>query len=411
MQYERNKRTPYACAAVRFAASLSLAFLYSPILGAQPPGGMNAPPPEVAFVTVQTEEVTLTTELPGRTSPYLVAEVRPQVSGIILKRSFTEGSNVTEGDVLYEIEPAPYQAAYDLAVAGLARAEASIPPLELMVKRQKDLVPSGAVSQQGYDEVVAKLQQARAEVEYSKAAIQSAKINLDFTKVKAPISGRIGRSNVTVGALATAHQGPPFATIQQLDPIYVDVTQSTSQMQRLERGINRGLLSRDETTVKQVGLLLDDDSRYVEKGTLQFRDVTVDPTTGSVVLRILFPNPDAALLPGMFVRAVVTEGVNEQAILVPQQAVSRTGKGQPLVMTVNGEGKTEQKMLTLERAFGDKWLVSEGLAVGDRVIVEGLQRLRPGMAVNAVPWEAAVPGAAAAPAPAGPAAEPEPEKN
>ena len=200
-----------------------------------------------------------------------------------------------------------------------------------MVKRQKDLVPSGAVSQQGYDEVVAKLQQARAEVEYSKAAIQSAKINLDFTKVKAPISGRIGRSNVTVGALATAHQGPPFATIQQLDPIYVDVTQSTSQMQRLERGINRGLLSRDETTVKQVGLLLDDDSRYVEKGTLQFRDVTVDPTTGSVVLRILFPNPDAALLPGMFVRAVVTEGVNEQAILVPQQAVSRTGKGSLLL--------------------------------------------------------------------------------
>lgn len=379
---------------------------------AQPPGGGMAPPPppEVAFITIQTEKVTLTTELPGRTSPYLVAEVRPQVSGIILKRSFTEGSNVTEGDILYEIEPAPYQAAYDLAVAGLARAEASIPPLELMVKRQKDLVPTGAVSQQGYDEVVAKLQQARAEVEYSKAAIQSAKINLDFTKVKAPISGRIGRSNVTVGALATAHQGPPFATIQQLDPIYVDVTQSTSQMQRLERGINRGLLSRDETSVKQVGLLLDDGSRYGQEGTLQFRDVTVDPTTGSVVLRILFPNPDAALLPGMFVRAVVTEGVNEQAILVPQQAVSRTGKGQPLVMTVNGEGKTEQKMLTLERALGDKWLVSEGLAVGDRVIVEGLQRLRPGMAVNAVPWEAA-PAASAAPAPAGPAAEPEPEKN
>ena len=368
---------------------------------AQPPGGGMAPPPppEVAFITIQTEKVTLTTELPGRTSPYLVAEVRPQVSGIILKRSFTEGSNVTEGDILYEIEPAPYQAAYDLAVAGLARAEASIPPLELMVKRQKDLVPTGAVSQQGYDEVVAKLQQARAEVEYSKAAIQSAKINLDFTKVKAPISGRIGRSNVTVGALATAHQGPPFATIQP-----------TSQMQRLERGINRGLLSRDETSVKQVGLLLDDGSRYGQEGTLQFRDVTVDPTTGSVVLRILFPNPDAALLPGMFVRAVVTEGVNEQAILVPQQAVSRTGKGQPLVMTVNGEGKTEQKMLTLERALGDKWLVSEGLAVGDRVIVEGLQRLRPGMAVNAVPWEAA-PAASAAPAPAGPAAEPEPEKN
>lgn len=403
----RNKNTRMAGLAF-LAAGLFIALCAKPA-AAQPGGGGMAPPPppEVAFITIQPEKITLTTELPGRTSPYLVAEVRPQVSGIIQKRSFTEGSNVKEGDILYEIEPAPYQAAYDLAVAGLARAEASIPPLELMVERQKGLVPTGAVSQQGYDEVVAKLKQARAEIEYSKATIQSAKINLDFTKVKAPISGRVGRSNVTVGALATAYQGPPLATIQQLDPIYVDVTQSTGQMRRLERGVSRGLLSRDETSMNKVGLILEDGSTYPSEGKLQFRDVTVDQTTGSVVLRILFPNPDEGLLPGLFVRAVVTEGVNEQALLVPQQAVSRTPKGDPLVMTVTAEGKTEMKMLTLERAFGNKWLVSEGLAAGDRVIVEGLQRLRPGMAVNAVPWE----GDRAPDAPGQDAAKPETPKN
>lgn len=387
MQYKNTERTPYARVAGTLAAGLVLAFLYSPVVGAQPPGGMNAPPPEVAFITVQPEEITLTTELPGRTSAYLVAEVRPQVSGIIQKRAFTEGSNVKEGDVLYEIEPAPYQAAYDLAVAGLARAEANVPPVELMVQRQKDLVPTGAVSQQAYDEAVAKLKQVKAEVEYSKAAIKSAKINLDFTQVKAPISGRIGRSNVTVGALATAHQGPAFATIQQLDPIYVDVTQSTAQMEALRKRLEDGRLVRNDDTVNKARLLLEDGTEYSGEGTLQFRDVTVDPTTGSVILRILFSNPDEMLLPGMFVRAVITEGVNTQAILVPQQAVTRTPRGAPLVMLVNAEGKSEQRMLTLERTIGDRWLVSEGLAPGDRVIVEGLQRLRPGMAVNAVPWE------------------------
>lgn len=380
-----------------FLAASGLAF-------AQGPPGGPMPPPEVAFVTIQPEQITLTTELPGRTTAYLVAEVRPQVSGIVQKRLFTEGGPVTEGEVLYEIDPAPYQAAYDLAVAALSRAEASVPPLALRAERQKDLVPTGAVSQQEYDEVLALLKQAQAEIAYSKAAIESARINLEYTHVKAPISGRIGRSNITVGALATAHQGPPFAVIQQLDPIYVDVTQSTAQLHRLQSRLNSGLLKRDEENVNKVRLILDDGAEYPHEGTLQFRDVTVDPTTGSVVLRMLFPNPDEVLLPGMFVQAMVTEGVNDQAILVPQQAVSRTPKGDPLVLTVSAEGKAEQRLITLERDLGNRWLIADGLVPGDKVIVEGTQRVRPGSPVQAVPWEEglaqqeAAPGAAPHPA-------------
>ncbi|MCC6696815.1 MAG: efflux RND transporter periplasmic adaptor subunit [Candidatus Hydrogenedentes bacterium] len=368
---------------------LALPFFLESTGSAQPPqGGAPPPPPEVAVLEIQTEKITLTTELPGRTSAYLVAEVRPQVSGIIQSRKFTEGSLVEEGEVLYEIEPAPYKAAHDLAVAAQARAEANVPPIELMAERQKDLVPTGAVSHQDYDEVIARLKQAKAEIEYSKAAVESARINLDFTQVKAPITGRIGRSNVTVGALATAHQGPPFATIQQLDPIYVDVTQSTSQLQRLQNRLKSGQLSRDEVTADKVQLVLEDGTVYPSEGKLQFRDVTVDPTTGSVILRVLFPNPDEYLLPGMFVRAVVTEGIKDQAILVPQQAVMRNPRGNPLVMLVTDEHKVEQRMLTLDRTVGDRWLVAEGLTPGERVIVEGLQRIRPGADVTVVPWEA-----------------------
>ena len=354
----------------------------------QPQGEKSPPPlPEVSVVTVQPSIVTLTSDLPGRTSPYLVAEVRPQVNGIVEKRLFTEGSNVKEGDVLYEIDPAPYQAAYDTAIAGLARAEANVPPLELRAQRQKDLVPKGAVSQQDYDEVTATLKQARAEIEYSKAMVKSARINLQYTHIKAPISGRIGKSNVTVGALATAYQGPPFATIQQLDPIYVDVPQSTAQLQNLQRRLKDGQLKHDEASVSKVQLILEDGTAYPAAGTLQFRDVTVEPTTGSVTLRILFPNPEVILLPGLFVRATVTEGTNEQAILVPQQAVSRTPKGAPLVLVVNAEDKVEQRMLTLERTYKDQWLVSAGLTPGERVIFEGLQKVRPGASVKVVPSE------------------------
>ena len=387
---QRRYSSTFVAAMGALMAGLALA-VFTEFAGAAeaPKGGAAAPPspPEVAVFEVQTEALTLTTELPGRTSAYLVAEVRPQVSGIIQSRKFTEGSYVKEGDLLYEIEPAPYQAAYDLAVAALARAEANVPPIELMAERQKDLVPTGAVSHQDYDEVVARLKQAQAEVAYSKVAVESARINLDFTRVVAPISGRIGRSNVTVGALATAHQGPAFATIQQLDPIYVDVTQSTAQLQRLQSRLQSGQLSRDEMSADKVQLILEDGTVYPSEGKLQFRDVTVDPTTGSVILRILFPNPDEFLLPGMFVRAVIAEGVKDQAILVPQQAVSRNPRGNPLVMLVTAENTVEQRMLTLDRTIGDRWLVSEGLAPGERVIVEGLQRIRPGAPVTVVPWE------------------------
>lgn len=369
---------------------------------AQPPGG-QMPPREVAVVTVQPESVTLTSELPGRTSAYLVAEVRPQVSGIVQERLFTEGSLVKEGEVLYKINPAPYQAAYDLAVAALVRAEASVPPIQLRAERQKDLVATGAVSHQEYDEVVAGLKQAQAEIAYSKAAIESARINLAYTDIKAPISGRIGRSNITVGALATAHQGPAFATIQQLDPIYVDLTQSTAQLQRLRSRFDSGQLSADESRADKVNLLLEDGTSYPAEGTLQFRDVTVDPTTGSVVLRALFPNPDEVLLPGMFVRAVISEGVKNEAILVPQQSVSRTPKGEPMVLLANAEGKVEQRMLTLDRTIGDKWLVSSGLATGDQVIVEGVQWVRPGAVVKVVPW---TPGKTQGQAPGEKAADP-----
>lgn len=368
------------------------------------PGGAP-PPPEVAVVVVQPETITLTTELPGRTAPYLVAEVRPQVNGLITKRVFTEGANVKEGEVLYEIDPAPYQAAYDLSVASLARAEANLPPLELRAQRQKDLVPTGAVSHQDYDEVLALLKQAKAEIEYCKAAVKSARINLDYTRVVAPITGRIGRSNVTVGALATAHQGPPFATVQKFDPIYVDVTQSTAQLQRLQNSLKSGKLLHDEANMKKVQLLLEDGSPYGLEGTLQFRDVTVDQTTGSIILRILFPNPEEALLPGMFVRAVVTAGIKEQAIMVPQQAVSRNSKGEPLVMIVDAEGTAQQRLISLDRTIKDKWLVSGGLAPGDQIIVEGLQQARPGTQVRVVPWEGDEAGQPAAANGTAPAAE------
>lgn len=367
-----------------------------------PPGGAPPPPPEVAFMEVHQEPTTLTTELPGRVSPYLVADVRPQVNGIVTKRNFTEGGLVKEGEVLYEIDPAPYQATYDTAVAALERAEANVHPIELRVAREKDLVPKGAVSQQSHDEVLAMLKQAKAEVEYSKAAVKSAQINLEYTKIKAPISGRIGRSNITVGALATAHQGPAFATIQQLDPIYVDVTQSTAQLQKLRARMKEGQISRDEESASKVKLLLEDGTPYEQEGALQFRDVTVDPTTGSVILRALFPNPDEILLPGMFVRAEVNEGVSENAILVPQQAVMRNPKGNPTVMLVNAENKAEQRLITVGRTIGAEWLVLDGLAPGDKLIVEGLQRVRPDSPVKPVPWEehaATAPTPQAAPAP------------
>lgn len=360
-----------------------------------------APPPpkpvDVGTVTVAPERVVLTTELPGRTAPYLVAEVRPQVNGLIRERAFEEGSNVKAGALLYQIDPAPYQAAHDQAKAALAMAEANVPAARLRAERLKGLVEVKATGRQNYDDAAAALQQAEAGVAASRAAVESARINLSYTPIRAPIPGRIGKSTVTVGALVTAYQPVPLAVIQQLDPIYVDVTQSSAELLRLRKTLESGRLKRSGESWSRVKLLLEDDTSYPLAGKLKFRDVTVDPTTGSVTLRMVFPNPDNVLLPGMFVRAIVEEGVTEEAILVPQQGVTRDQKGNPYALVAGVNGKAEQRMLTLDRAVGDRWLVAKGLAAGDRVIVDGLQRIRPGADVKAVEFTAAAKAEAAGP--------------
>jgi membrane fusion protein (multidrug efflux system) len=379
------------------AALLAALFLAACDSGQQ--AGQQRPVPEVAFVTVQAESIMESTELPGRTSAFRVAEIRPQVNGLIQKRLFKEGSKVKAGQSLYQIDPAPFQAALDNAQAALGRAEANLPSLRSKAERYQSLLADKAVSQQDYDDAAAALAQTEADIKYYRASVKTARINLGYTKVIAPISGRVGRSSVTDGAIVTAYQAKALATIQQMDPIYVDVPQSTTELLRLKRSLSQGRLSRDGKNQNQVKLILEDGTPYPQEGTLQFRDVTVDPTTGSVILRMVFPNPDGILLPEMFVRVIVNEGVNNKALLVPQQAVSRTQKGDPYVMVVDAGNKVVLRMLTIERAIKDKWLVDGGLASGDRVIVEGLQKVRPGMVVKAVPFKenAASPANAAQP--------------
>jgi len=343
--------------------------------------------PEVAVVTIQPKRVVITTELAGRTSANLVAEVRPQVGGIIQKRLFAEGSDVKAGQVLYQIDPATYQAAMDNARAGLSRSEANLSSIRLKADRLRELLAEKAVSQQDYDDAAAALKQTQADIQYWQATVETARINLKYTSITAPISGRIGKSNVTEGSLVTAQQPMVLATIQRLDPMYVDVPQSTAEMLRLRRGLKEGRLDQNGADQKKVQLIMEDGTAYPLAGILQFRDVTVDPTTGSVILRIVFPNPKGVLLPGMFVRAVVQEGVDKQAILIPQQAVSRDPKGNPLTLIVDDQNKVQLRMLTLDRAIGDQWLVSSGLARGERVIMEGTQKVKPGAPVKTVPFE------------------------
>ncbi|MCX5656559.1 MAG: efflux RND transporter periplasmic adaptor subunit [Planctomycetota bacterium] len=428
----------------------SIATVLSAALFLQGCGQRESPPappvPEVATVTVQPQQVVLTTELPGRTSAYLVAEIRPQVNGLVQKRLFTEGSDVKAGDVLYEIDPAPFKAALDNAaanldvvrktadrapaalaasLAGVARQKATLELARTNRQRLEDLLKDKAVSTSDRDQAVtgadvaqATLQVVEAEVEkdryavaaaeagvkQAEAALETARINLAYTRIVAPISGRIGKSTVTDGAIVTAYQPAALATIQQLDPIYVDVPQSTAELMRLKRRLEGGGLSQGGAGQNQVQLLMEDGTAYPLKGTLQFRDVSVDSTTGSVILRMLFSNPNRVLLPGMFVRAVVQEGVHEQAIMLPQQAVSRDAKGNPMALIVDAAGKVGLRRLSLDRTIGDQWLVSSGLAAGDRVIVEGMQKVRPGAPVREVPFDAgrkqdAQPGQATPPAP------------
>lgn len=467
MQAEANTHSSYP-AILLFGVFL----LLLTVGGCKQKGGPPQGDPEVAVVTVHPERVVITTELPGRTSAFLVAEIRPQASGVIWKRLFTEGADVKAGDVLYEIDPSSYKAAYanaeaavavakanqvsalaavaaakaghattlaarDAAMAALSvsrasqsRAEANAVPLRLRADRFRELVADKAVSQQDFDDVSAALKQAEAGIESAvamvrgaeadivraeaaiqvaeakiqstEAAVQSAeaaigsaeagletaRINLGYTRIAAPIAGRIGRSAITTGALVTSHQPIALATIQQLDPIYVDVPQSTTELLRLQNRLKDGRLNHDGTNQNKVKLILEGGMVYPHKGVLQFQDVTVDPTTGSVILRVVFPNPKGILLPGMFVRAVIIEGVKEQAILVPQQGISRNPKGDPVALIVDAEDKVQQRMLTLDRAIGNKWLVSSGLEPGDRVIVEGVQKVRPGASVKVVPFAA-----------------------
>jgi membrane fusion protein (multidrug efflux system) len=332
--------------------------------------GPPPPPPPVAVkvVTLAPQSVSITTDLPGRMVPYRVADIRPQVSGVILKRMFVEGSDVKEGQQLYQIDPALYQAAYDSAAATAESAR-------LQAERYKPLAEANAVSKQDYDNAV-------AAAATNKASAETAHINLVYTRLLSPISGRIGRSSVTEGALVTANQATALATVQQLDPIYVDVTQPSAVLLRLKRELTAGQLVQAGANQAEVHLILEDGSAYKPVGKMQFAEVQVDQTTGSVTLRALFPNPDKLLLPGMFVSEQIEEGSRTDALLVPQVAVTHNQKGDPTALVVNGENKVELRTLVTERALGDKWLVTDGLKAGDRVIVEGIQFAKPGSEVK-----------------------------
>lgn len=393
--YNKNRMKLIAAAGI-VAAGLALNGCSKPQAATPPPA-----PAEVGVVVVKPQRVALTTELSGRTSPNLIAEVRPQVNGIIQKRIFTEGGDVKAGQVLYQIDPAMYQSAYASAKATQARAEASMNAVRLKAERYRDLVGIKAVSQQDNDDAQASLKQAEADVASAKAAVETARINLAYTKVTAPISGRIGRSTVTDGALVTANQAAALATIQHLGSMYVDVTQSSAELLKLKQNLASGLMKNSGAAQARVKLLLEDGSVYPLPGTLKFSEVTVDPGTGSITLRAIFPNPKQTLLPGMFVRAILEEGVSDNAILIPQRGVTRNPKGEAVAMVVGAEEKAEPRTIKVARTVGDSWLVSEGLKTGDRVIVEGLQKARPGSVVKAVPFgsaPAAAPGGAAQPA-------------
>jgi membrane fusion protein (multidrug efflux system) len=369
-------------------------------LAAQGQPQAQAPPPnmepEVGVVTLAPQRVEITTELAGRTTGYLIAEVRPQVGGIVKKRLFREGSDVAAGEVLYQIDPATYQAAVDSAKASLAKSEANLFAARLKAERYKDLAAINAVSQQNYDDAYAALKQAEAEAAANKAALESARINLDYTKVNAPIAGRIGRSSVTAGALVTANQATSLATVQQLNPIYVDVTQSSADLLRLKRAMAAGTLKSAGAGKAKVRLVLEDGSAYSQEGALQFSEVSVDQGTGAVTLRAVFPNPRQDLLPGMYVRAILETGVDEQAILVPQQAVSRNNRGEATVLVLDADNRVQLRTIETGRALGDKWLVTAGLTLGERVIVEGVQKIRPGGTAKAAAAPASPPAGAPA---------------
>lgn len=390
-------QTPRSLPTVPLALALTAA-LWLGACGKSPqqaPAGGGPGAPAVTVISVQPESVPVTTELPGRTTPYLVAELRPQVSGIVQARLFKEGGTVKAGEVLYRIDPAIYQATFDSARANLARAEANFDAARLKAERYAELVKIEAVSKQANDDAAAAMKQAQADVAAARAGLERARIDLAYTRVTSPISGRIGRSTVTPGALVTANQADALATVQQLDPIHVDVTQSSVELLRMKRDFDSGAMRRAGGNGVPVQLVLEDGSLYAREGRLAFSEVTVDPGTGSVTLRAVFPNPKGDLLPGMYVRARLAQGSRDHAFLLPHAAVTRDPRGNAMVMLANARNEVESRPVEVAQSIGDKWVVTKGLSAGDRVIVEGLQRAKPGSPVQ--------PQDAGAPQPATPA--------
>lgn len=383
-----SRANPVFSLAVAASLAVALAACDQKARTSEPP---KAGPAEVGVITIEPQRLPVTVELPGRTAAYRVAEIRPQVSGIVLKRMFQEGSDVKAGDQLYQIDPATYEASLASAQADIQKAEANLQAARNKASRYSDLVKSSVVSKQDYDDVMASLKQNEAQLAAARAAYNLARINLDYTRVFAPISGRIGKSSVTEGALVTANQATALATIQQLDPIYVDVTQTASQLMQLRDDMASGRIRPAEPGKIPVTLFLNAaEAPYAQRGELQFSDVTVDPGTSSVQLRAVFPNPKLDLLPGLFVRAKVEQGVAENAIAVPQAAVSRGPDGAARVWVVDGENKVTMRPIRTDRAVANAWLVADGLKPGERIVVEGLQKVRQGATVKPVPAQAAV---------------------
>ncbi|HRN62442.1 MAG TPA: efflux RND transporter periplasmic adaptor subunit [Luteimonas sp.] len=366
-----------------------------------------APPkPQVTVAVLESQQVTLTRELPGRTNAFLIAEVRPQVSGVVARRLFTEGSMVKADQPLYQLDDASYRAAANSARAQLARAEATLSAARLTAGRVSELAKSAVVSRQDNDNAQAALKQAQADVGAARASLDAANVTLGYARIISPISGRIGKSSVTQGALVTANQGEPLATVQQLDPINVDLTQSSSELLALRRELAEGRIDRPEGM--PVTIVLEDGTAFAHAGTLKFSEVAVDPSTGSFSLRVEVPNPDNLLMPGMYVRAVLGSGVRQNAVLVPMQGIARDAKGNTSAMVVGADGKVEHRPVVVSQTIGDKWLVESGLAAGDKVIVEGLQKIQPGVEVEVSATAPAAAGAsAAAAAPTAAATAPE----
>ncbi len=411
MPNRRSARRPLV-AAVGAVAVVCAAALLVAGCGAKRAAGFSMADfhPQVTVVTLRAQPVTLSRELPGRTTPYLIADVRPQVSGIVKRRLFTEGSLVHAGQPLYEIDDSLYRAQYDNAQAALQKAQANAVAAELAEKRAAELIKIDAISTQDNENAVSTARQAEADVAAARAALDSAAVNLAYARITAPITGRIGRSSVTAGALVTADQSTALATIQELNPIYVDVNQSSADWLQLKQEIDSGRIQSTGAGTPAT-IVLENGSVYPHQGRLQFTDITVDPTTGNFLLRVLVPNPEGLLLPGMYVRAVIDEGVLPNGVLAPQEGIEHDPRGNATALVVDAEGKVEQREVDITRAVGDQWLIDKGLTAGDRLIIAGIQKVQPGMPVQAIEAPAATSSQASGPddsagaaAPAGAAA-------